>query len=155
MEFSVSGTSSAQGCRETCVRWRRHGAMSRLALVMQIPQNASLMRILMREVARHEQQAECARPLRDYIRVIKRDLSRELSHYLAKQLERGTARSLGATPSEQMITSALISVLMRRTAAHQTATRRSRTELTNTIVDLFLHGLAPPSVLSDATSIHP
>jgi hypothetical protein len=129
--------------------------MSLLLLVMQTPQNVSLMRILMRQAARHEAQAECARPSRDYIHVIKRDRYRELSHYLAKQLERGTLRSLGATPSEQMITSALISVLMRRTAAHQTATTRSRTELTDTIVDLFLHGLAPPSVSTDATSIHP
>jgi hypothetical protein len=119
---------------------------------MRIPQHVSLMRILMRilmrEAARHEAQAECARPSRDSIHVIKRDLSLELSHFVAKQLERGTLRSLGATPSKQMITSALISVLMQRTAAHQTATTRSRTELTDTIVDLFLHGLALPSVSS-------
>jgi hypothetical protein len=43
------------------------------------------------------------------------------------------------------MTSALISVLMRRTSSSQSGTKQSREELTDAIVDLFLHGLAPPS----------
>lgn len=119
--------------------------VSRFVAVMETPQNVSLMHILMREAALHEPQADCARPSRDYIRVIARDLSRELAHYLAEQMERGTLRTLDATLAAQIITPALISFLMRRTSASLPATAQSREQLTGAIVDLFLHGLGPPA----------
>ncbi|HEX3270405.1 MAG TPA: TetR family transcriptional regulator [Ktedonobacterales bacterium] len=119
--------------------------VSRFVAVMEEPQNVSLMRILMREAALREPQAGCARPSRDYIRVVARDLSHELSGYLDRQVERGTLRSLDTTLAAQLMTSALISVLMRRTSSNPSGTKQSREELTNAIVDLFLHGLAPPN----------
>jgi hypothetical protein len=126
--------------------------VSRFVAVMESPQNASLMRVLMREAAFHEPQheperepqADCARPSRGYIRVIARDLSRELAQYLAEQMGRGTLRTLDATLAARMITFALISVLFRRRAESQ-RTSQSREELTSAIVELFLHGLAPPA----------
>ena len=102
--------------------------VSRFVAVMEKPQNVSLMRILMREAALREPQAGCARPSRDYIRVIARDLSHELSGYLAGQVERGTLRSLDTTLAAQLMTSALISVLMRRTSSNQSGTKQSREE---------------------------
>ena len=136
----ASERSSADSPEKTLRR-----IVSRFVAVMEEPQNVSLMRILMREAALREPQAGCARPSRDYIRVIARDLSHELSGYLAGQMERGTLRPLDTTLAAQLMTSALISVLMRRTSTNPSGTTQSREELTDTIVDLFLHGLAPPS----------
>jgi hypothetical protein len=58
---------------------------------------------------------------------------------------RGTLRSLNTTLAAQLMTSALISVLMRRTSSNRSGTKQSREELTEAIVDLFPRGLAPPN----------
>ncbi len=120
--------------------------VSRFVQMMDSPRSASLMRILMRESMRCESVAvdpngKCA--ARDQIKQISARLSANLHDYLATRMARGMLRALDPTLVAQILTGAMIHVMLRRANGDPSLAHLSQAELTDTIVSVFLHGLLP------------
>jgi AcrR family transcriptional regulator len=120
--------------------------VSRFVQVMDSPRSASLMRILMRESVHCESATvspsdKCE--AREQIKRLSARLSANLHDYLAARMARGKLRALEPELVAQILTGAMVMVMLRRVSGDAMLARLSQEELTDTIVSLFLHGLLP------------
>jgi len=122
--------------------------VSRFVYVMDSPRSASLMRILMREsmhcdAADADPSDKCA--ARDQIKQLARRLSTTLHDYLAARMASGRLRALDPALVAQILTGAMVTVMLRRVSGDPTLAHLSQAELTEIIVSVFLYGLLPAS----------
>jgi AcrR family transcriptional regulator len=120
--------------------------VARFVRVMDSPRSASLMRILMRESVHCDAPSAdsggaCA--ARDQIKQLSRRLSTDLRDYLAARMARGKLRALDPALVAQILTGAMVTVMLRRVSGDPTLSHLSHEELTETIVSVFLRGLLP------------
>jgi hypothetical protein len=128
--------------------------VSRFVAFMDSPRCASLMRILMRESVRCEAPALAAGKdeARSQIKSLAQRLYTNLHGYLAARMGRGKLRTMDAPLVAQLLTGAIVTVMVRRLSGDTLLAHVSQEELTDTIVNLFLHGLLPDCKESQGTT---
>lgn len=133
--------------------------VSRFIAFMDSPRCASLMRILMRESVRCESSAlvegkdEARSQIKSrQIKSLSQRLYANLHGYLAARMGRGKLRTMDASLVAQLLTGSIVTVMLRRLSGDALLAHVSQEELTDTIVNLFLHGLLPDCTESQGTT---
>lgn len=121
--------------------------IGRVLEVLDAPPGNNLLRITMQAMSnannstRDAQGVPCQKPQFHKIGELGRHIGGGVQAYLSVQRERGTIRPIDSDLVAQMMTSVLVSILVRRTRGDETVTCYSHATLCDTLVATFLHGV--------------
>lgn len=121
--------------------------IGRVLEVLDAPPGNNLLRITMQamssanDTTRDAQGLLCQKPQFQKIGELARHIGGGVQAYLSIQRERGAIRPIDSELVAQMMTSVLVSTLVRRTRGDEAVTRYSRATLCDTLVATFLHGV--------------
>ena len=125
---------------------------TRVVEVLSSPRTANLMRITRHAEALGGRAWKCAAAGRAPATALGQRIAAELRAYLDSQRARGALRPLDTTLTTQLITGALVTVLVRRGMGHESLETRSPTQIVDAAVDIFLRGLLPPEAAAPEPS---
>lgn len=125
---------------------------ARVVEVLSSPRTANLMRIMRHAEALGGREWKCAAS-RAPASALGQRIAAELRAYLDTQHGRGTLRPLDTTLTSQLITGALVTVLVRRGKGNESLEQRTPAQIVDAAVDTFLRGLLPPEAAVPAPAV--
>ena len=126
---------------------------ARVVEVLSSPRTANLMRIMRHAEALGGREWKCAAASRAPASALGQRIAAELRAYLDTQHGRGTLRPLDTTLTSQLITGALVTVLVRRGKGNESLEQRTPAQIVDAAVDTFLRGLLPPAPAVPAPAV--
>lgn len=121
--------------------------IGRVLEVLDAPPGNNLLRITMQAMSnandstRDAKGVPCQKPQFEKIGELGRHIAAGLQAFLTVQRERGAIRPIDIDLVVQMMTSVIVSILVKRTRGDEAVTRYSHTTLRDTLVATFLHGV--------------
>jgi AcrR family transcriptional regulator len=124
--------------------------VARMVDVLSSPRSASLARIARHAEAYGGHHWKCGPTAHMQIGAVAQRISGELAEYLETQSARGAVRPLDAALAAQLMTGAVVTLIVRRGLMGETPTHLTRDQLVDAITDLFLRGLLPTPVAASS-----
>lgn len=121
-------------------------AMVRLIEAAAAPRTASLFRVVSRTYMHGKPCGEAGDATRERMRAFGQRIVQGLRAYLDRQIERGGLRPVDTTLMAQVMTTAIVHLVIRRTLGDEELERYSTDEFADSLANIFLFGLLPQPV---------